>query len=421
MNDYIFKKAENEAELQELVILFNQVFYPEKVGELAKVLTHHFPNMSYKNWYIAQDNLSTKIVSGFALIPWKWQMQGIPLKVAEMGIVGTAEQHRNKGLFKRCNTLFQEELMSQEFDLSVIQGIPGIYHRLGYHYALPLEHHTELPLYAICNKERSLNFRLANEGDLAFLLNEDDTHYKTYAIGSKRSKAQWEYILNESNQTEYASDLYIIETPKKAYYLRLLNEGFGQGLIVSEASCNMPHKVLEESLLFLKQEATVKERPYIRLNLPDSHCLVQHALDYEARLKPAYGWQVKIIEPVRFMRKIGSLLVQRVQNSKFKGLTAIITLDLYTSQLNLEFTDGQLVNVNDEKRETSDYMMSIPDDLLAALVLGHRTWRELQYNRPDIFPGDQYLRMDVARPAEISGVLIDVIFPKLDSWVYCQY
>ena len=421
MHDYIFTKAQNESDLQQLVTLFNQIFHPEKAGELASVLTHHLPSMSYRNLYIAKDKSSDEIVSGFVLIPWKWQMQGIDLKVAEMGIVGTAEKHRGKGLFKKTHRLFRQELVSNSYDLSVIQGIPGIYHRLGYHYALPLEHHTELPLYAIADKAMKYSVRLAHEGDVPFLLEEEKKQNNDLFIGVQRSEEHWKYILNEGRQTDCASELYIIEAGTKAYYLRLLHAGFGQGLIVSEAGVDMPVNVLEQALLFLRNEAVKRNKPYIRLNLPDSHCLVQHALNYEARLKPAYAWQIKVVEPKRFISKIGTLFEQRIAASKYKSLSALIRLDFYVSLLNLVFKNGRLLCVNEECGKTADYVMSIPDDLFAPLVLGHRTWRELQFNRPDLFPADQYLRMKATQPSEVTGDLMDIFFPKLDSRIYCQY
>ncbi len=421
MQEYIFTKAQNESDLQQLATLFKQVFHPDEVGELARQLTHHLPGMSYQNWYIAKEKTLQEIVCGFVLIPWQWQMEGIDLKVAEMGIVGTKEQYRGKGLFKETNRLFQQDLVNNNYDLSVIQGIPGIYHRLGYHYALPFEHHTELPLYAIANKATDYKISLASEGDLPLFLNEEKKHNSRFAIGVQRSEEHWKYILSEGRKTDYASDMYIIEASTEAWYIRLLHKGFGQGLIVSEASDDMPLSVLEQTLVFLKQEAIKRNKVYIRLNLPDAHCLVKHALNYEARLKPAYAWQVKVIDPKRFITKIATLLEQRIKAGKFRGLTATVLLDFYTAQLSLRFANGKLLGVDKGPNEAADYVMSIPDDLFAPLVLGHRSWRELQFNRPDIFPADQYLRIETTQPAEVTGDLMDTLFPKLNSWVYCQY
>jgi len=421
MNKYIFTKAQNEEELQQLVRLYNQVFHPEKVGELADVLTHHLPYMKYQNWYISKEKTTNEIVSGFALIPWQWNMQGIDLKVAEMGIVGTKELHRGKGLFKQTNQIFNDDLISNKYDLCVIQGIPGIYHRLGYHYALALEHHTELPLYAIPDSPLPLNIRKVNEGDIPFMIKEEEQQGNQLDIRVQRTQEHWHYLLHKSKETEYGSEFYLIQSAEKYYYIRLLVTGFGQGLIVSEASSEMPIMVLEQVLSFLKEEANKRNKPYIRLNLPNSHCIVTHALNYEARLKPAYAWQIKIIDNKRFIGKLRSLFEKRIKSSKFIEMTANIMLDFYTSQIILSLKNGKIQSITSEPLESTDYVMSIPDDLFAALALGHRSWCELQYNRPDIFPADQYLRTCSTQPAEVTGELMDILFPKLNNWIYCQY
>ncbi len=88
-------------------------------------------------------------VSSFTLIPWAWEMEGIRLKVAEMGLVGTQDTCRGQGLMTRLNHHFDTHVKTAEFDLCIIQGIPGFYHNFGYHYALEFENHIDLPVALI--------------------------------------------------------------------------------------------------------------------------------------------------------------------------------------------------------------------------------------------------------------------------------
>ena len=104
---------------------------------------------------MAEDKKTRTIVSAFALIPWTWEMHGIHLKVAEMGIVGTLEDHRHRGLMRALNAEFDRTLGNERFDIAVIQGIPGFYHHFGYHYAVTMENHVNLPLYAIPERAES--------------------------------------------------------------------------------------------------------------------------------------------------------------------------------------------------------------------------------------------------------------------------
>ncbi|MBK3516323.1 GNAT family N-acetyltransferase [Carboxylicivirga marina] len=420
MDNYIFTKANNKEELSQLVKLYNTVFAPEEVGKLADTLTHHFPNMGFNNWYIAKDKNTDEVVSGFAFIPWQWQFNGLKLKVAELGILGTYELHRGKGLFKQCNALFENDLKENDFDLAVIQGIPGIYHRLGYHYAIPMENHTELPLQGLTIDD-SIEFRKINKDNYALLNDEEDLFNERYHIGVNRTCDHWDYIQTKGLKTEYASELYIFDYKEKSYYLRLLKQGFGQGLILSEISFKMPADAHQKVFSFLKKRATILNKPYIRLNLPDSHPLIKSALACGATIRPSYAWQVKIVDKVKFLNKIKPILEQRIADSQYNGLSSTISINMYNYQIILKWTNGQLVDITNEGDVQADFTLSIREELLTQLLLGYRTWQELQYIHHDVFPADQYLRMDVNHPSEMVGLLFDVLFPKLNNWINGQY
>lgn len=419
MNDYIFRNGKNQDDLNQLKALYNKVFAPEKVGELADALTLHYPDFNFENWFIAEHN--QEIVSGLALIPWRWQFEDVTLKVGEMAIVATDEKHRGQGLLRKCNEMLSQELVGQSYDLSIIQGIPGFYHQFGYHYAVNFEHHTELALYSIPDLDDSNAFRAAEFSDIPFLMQEDERYRKEYSLSIIRSEAKWKYILSEGKNSGYETDVFIIKQFDEQYYCRILKQGFGEGLIVSEASYNMPKAVLDMFLSFLKQQANEAKKPYIRLNMPDSHCLVKYAKHFGAINKPGYAWQIKIVDKCKFINKLTPLFEARIANSEFAGLNGTIVLDLYKTQITFEFKGGLMQSPSEKTMENPDYLMSIPEDLLAALILGHRSWQELQYNRPDIFPADQYLRFNVVNPAEVTGRLMNVLFPKTDNWAYCQY
>ena len=148
MNDkYIIRRAESPDDSKRLFNLFSEVFHPQNVGILAETMFNHLPRMKNKYWFIAEEKNTSIAVSAFALIPWAWEMDGIRLKVAEMGIVGTREEHRNQGLMKILNREFENTLKEENFDLTVIQGIPGFYHNFGYYYSIPMDNHINIAIH----------------------------------------------------------------------------------------------------------------------------------------------------------------------------------------------------------------------------------------------------------------------------------
>ena len=170
-NKYLIRRAKNTNDIKNLSKLFNQVFYPEKVGAFAKTITDYLPKMEIRNWFITEEKALGEIASAFALIPWIWEMQGIKLKVAEMGIVATNEKYRRKGLMRLLNDEFNKSLNNENFDLAVIQGIPGFYNKFGYHYVIPMENHLNIDLNIINQDFNSTeyNVRKARISDNTFL------------------------------------------------------------------------------------------------------------------------------------------------------------------------------------------------------------------------------------------------------------
>ena len=264
MNDrYSFRRAESANDAQKLHALFSDVFHPEDVGALAETMFHHLPGMKRKYWFIAEESETGRIVSAFALIPWTWELEGVKIKVAEMGIVGTLEAHRGQGLMRILNKEFDETLEEERFDMAVIQGIPGFYHQFGYSYAVPLENQINLPLHVIPDGPGSDGyvFRLAGVDDIPFLAEQDAAYRAAFSLTSFRDEDHWRYLLTESQKTEYGSELWIMDGQGSArpFYCRIPQEGFGTGLIISEISEDVSYDALRQLLAFSRQLAVERQ------------------------------------------------------------------------------------------------------------------------------------------------------------------
>jgi predicted acetyltransferase len=412
-NDYTIRRVEHPGEADELLQLFNGIFHPEKVGDFAYTLFHHFPGMKQEYWYVACDNKSGNIVSSFALLPWIWECEGVALKAGEMGIVGTHPEHRKRGLLKRLATEMSATLEEEKYDLSVIQGIPGFYHRFGYYYAVPLENHINLPLHIIKDKEEKevFSFRLGDVKDIPFFLEQDRVYRSLYDLGCVRNELCWKYLLTKSKETEYGSDIWIMEKEKgpEKYYIRIPGQGFGEGLIVSECSEDITCEAMESVLRFCKKKALEKKLPYIRLNLHNESPLGQFARYLGVKRGTPYAWQIKIPDIPRFLKTITPVLEKRIQSSSFRNYTGTIRFDFYSFGVDCSSKGGALESVHPAKGEC-ELVFHLPTDLVPALFLGHRSWHVFRENRPDIFPNSVK-----------SAMLVDTLFPGIRSWIHEQY
>jgi predicted N-acetyltransferase YhbS len=414
LNDkYRIRRAESSSDASELNTLFSQVFYPDDVGILAETMFYHLPGMENKNWLIVEEKATGAIVSACALIPWALEMEGVKLKVAEMGIVGTLEGHRKQGLMRLLNGEFDATLEEEEFDLAMIQGIPGFYHQFGYFYAAPLENDINLPLHII-REERDQGtyaFRRADERDIPFLMREDEAYRSNFALSAFRDEAHWHYLLTESLKTEYGSEFWIMEHEEsgRAFCCRVPYHGFGTGLIVSEVSETITFDALGNLFAFFKRMAIERGKPYIRLNLHNDSIVGRTAILTGAKPGTPYAWQIKVPNPARFLTKIAPILERRIQKSSFEGFSGTFRLDFYRTAIDLVWKDGIVESVRPEEGE-SQYTLALNADFFPALCLGHRTWQELRYIRPDISPR-----------SEGSSLFTETVFPSSKLWIYEQY
>lgn len=415
MNDKYATRRARPDDGEKLKQLFDAVFHPSDVGRLAQTIFDHFPRMEEKYWFIAEEKTTAQIVSAFALIPWTLELEGVRLKVAEMGIVGTLEEHRKQGLMRRLNGEFDQVLEEERFDLSIIQGISGFYHQFGFHYALPLENHINVPLHAVAEKEDDdrdrYSFRLAELDDIPFLLREDEVYRGRFSIATFRDEANWRYMLTESRETEYGSEFWIMEAKgsDERFYFRIPQGGFGKGLIVSEISDGIGYEALEYLLLFCKEKAVERDKPYVRLNLHNDSTAGRMAIGMGAEAGRPYAWQVKFPNIVRYLTKIGPVLEKRMRASVLAGHSGTFRLNFYRQSVDLVWNGGTLADIRPGKGKCSN-TFSIATDLFPALCLGHRNWRELRHIRPDVFPSSGK-----------SAMLAEILFPTTVSWIHEQY
>ncbi|MBI9052979.1 MAG: GNAT family N-acetyltransferase [Bacteroidales bacterium] len=422
-NKYLIRRVQNQTDINKLIILLNNVFQPERVGNLAKIFLESLPESECKYWFIAEEKETKNIVSSFTLIPWCWELKGIKLKVAEMGLVATDVNHRGKGLMRLLNQEFDAVLKEEEFDLAVIQGIPGFYHKFGYHYAIPMENHLNICLKNIPSQAKTRRFEIRNAeiSDIPFLISEDKSYRDANYISVFRNTNTWEYILRQGRKTEYGSDVIILEFEQEKFYCRILFQGFGKGLIVSEVSNSISEESFMFLLTYLKNRAIIENKAFIRFNVGLDSRLGEMLLSAGVQKSKPYAWQVKIPDKINFLNKLKPVLESRIGNSEFYDFSKILRLDFYSETIDVIFKNGKITEFLRNIKNEPDFSFNIPVDLFASLILGHRNWVELQENRPDIASMLLYIDPEEKPMDDISGKLIDILFPKQKSWINLQY
>lgn len=393
----------------ERLAIYNGQIFGQGVAEMTRSLILHHPATRLHHWLYIEDEASEQIVSSLCLIPWTWRYEDVTLKSGEMGIVSTLESYRNRGLIRVMVGRFKELLREEGCDLSHIQGIPYFYRQFGYEYALPLEAQWQIELRNIPDTAEAQPFRRATAEDIPVLTLLYDETTANLNISTLRSADIWRFMLENTVGTDVEGETWLMldDANQPTGYFRLMRHGFGEGLIVSETS-RLNNESAKGLLGWLKATALERNKPYIRLNLPVNNDLLTTARGFGAHDSGGYAWQIYVPDVAGLLRKLSPVLERRIAGRPFAGLSRKIILNLYREAFELEFERGKLLGVN-SIGFSDDGAIRLPPNLLAPLVLGYHSHRELRQMYPDVAIWGEF------QP------LVDVLFPKMESFIYTNY
>ncbi|MFN8371540.1 MAG: GNAT family N-acetyltransferase [Anaerolineae bacterium] len=403
-------KSVRDAGDAERLAVFNGKTFGEGVTGMSRALLLHHPTTHFDYWLYVEDQTTGQIVSSLALIPWQWRYEEITLNAGEMGIVSTLEAYRGRGLIRALDKRFKELLRRDGFDLSQIEGIPYFYRQFGYEYAIPLEPNWHLELHHIPDAPpAAYSFRRATADDIPLLAQMYAEATSVLAITSPRDEAIWRYLLQHTIGNDMEGDFWLMldDSAQPVAYGRTMRFGFGKGLILSETS-RMNIAQAHALLHYLKGLAKENNKPSIRFNLPVSNPVLRLARTWGAVDSGTYAWQIHLVDVAGLLRKLTPVLERRIAASAFAGFTRKVNLNLYRETFELNFEQGKLLSVNNIGFREGDEIR-IPPLLLAPLLLGYRSREELRQSHPDVSIWGQ------------SQYLIDVLFPKLDSFIFTMY
>ncbi len=395
----------------ERVAEFNGTIHGPEVASMTRSLFAHHPHTQRQDLIFVEDEQSGQVVSSLCLIPWVWRYEGVDLPTGEMGIVGTLESYRRRGLIRTQVEVFRHRLRERGCLLSNIQGIPYYYRQFGYEYALPLEGGLRLEMRHIPDSpDTPYTFRLATIDDLPTLMQLYDEAAQDLAIHAARDEAIWRYLLTYTDGTAMERETWIIQKTDGQVigYLCVPKYHFGEELVVNEAS-RLGFEASMAALHLLKTMTSERGKPGIRLSLPADCTLAQLARYLDAHDLGTYAWQIYVPDMCALLRALVPVLERRVAGSPFAGLTRDVRLNLYRETILLRFRAGKLTKVAGLRFADDEAILRCPPLQFIPLVLGHRTWYELRSAYPDV---------SVASPWQL---LVDTLFPRMASYIYATY
>ena len=400
---YRFSYIETEHDLEQYATLLHLAFPGEAVDVLGKRLYYNHPDMTPRNFFAIWD--ADTMVATLNLIPQTWSLGGIPLRVAEMGLVGTHPEYRNRGLQRILNREFDRRIREDEYHLAGLEGIPYFYRQFGYEYSVPLDEWATIPLDKLPATEMSGISPLSPE-EIPRAMSLLEATQRKHLVHCIRSQEEWE--------TQEKSGI-VGEHPSKTYAVR---QG---GKITAYLRANVKdkvvllHEITETNLATTKMIATFlrrlgEENGASELVSRESYAepFDDYLFSLSASKRHHYGWQMKVVDPQKVFKKITPLFEERIKNSPLIGYSGIVPLNLYKVTVTLNFQNGAVTDVKQSKSEQKGDILVNPR-IFPKMLLGYRSLAELEYEYPDVRIKPEY------RP------VIETLFPKGSGHIHTTY
>lgn len=405
---FTFQHLETDDDIEQNLELMRKVFGQNSgVDTLVKNLIHYHPTMTLNDFFVIKHR--GRIVAGLNLTPLKWSIGGVPLKVAEMGCVATLGEYRHRGLQKKLVNEFHRQAAEQEYDLCAIEGIPYFYRQFGYEYTLPLNERTTISLDQIPEYESKHKFRPFTEEDIPQAMHLLLQAQKKFYVHSIRDEQIWKMQHETGMASADKFEGYVVEkVGKMVAYIRVSDKPEAKDLILREAP-DVDHHTGKAILKFLKDIG--KQREFETLTAQTSYydSLTEQLIALGAvKSIPPYAWQIRVIDYAKIFQKMKPLFEKRLTTSSYCNLTEKLNFNFYRYTVQVTVEEGAITDIH-KLDSNEDRNIRVNPQVFAQLLLGHRSREELEMTYPDF----------IIRPSHKN--LIDILFPKLPSYIHSAY
>ncbi len=397
-------------DIDNLVRFHHEVFRPS-VGVWSKLfLSGLRPGTSVEHFLYVKDIKTDSIVSSLCFLFQKWRYADVFINVGQIELVGTAPIWRRQGLIRMQMPMFDDLLHAHQCVLACVQGIPGIYQRFGYEYAVPLKGGVHLLISQIPSPPVpcSYSLRLCELRDIPLLCGMYNAGMESLSLSSVRDESLWFYQESQPVESEHAYETYVLERGGIIIgYFRMPRHSTS-AVVIRELNVDC-----YEALLFVFDFARCRALQMglgaIRLQLPMTHPAIQASRYLGAQEITPFAWQVRVVDWPAFLKQISPVLECRLRVS---------LLAKWTGRLCIHLIDQGTLRITVEKGRFSEFDFSdhieawdveSPSGLFCQLVLGYRNSQALMTWHPDF-----QVRLE-------ARFLVDVLFPQCSSFVYEAY
>lgn len=407
--NFTLEHIKADEDVEQYLELVRKIWGEESgVDKLAKKLIDYHPKMNLSNFYVVKDK--DRMVSTLNLIPITWSIGGIQLKAAEMGHVGTLPEYQGKGLIKRLIDEYHKEVKKREYDIAVVEGIPYFYRQFGYEYAVPLLEQTKIRFEQIPEWKPKIKIRHFAEKDIPKAKMLLDQSQKKFYVHSVRDEAIWkvEQRSNIASDPEPFQGYVVEEQGKMIAYFRMREIPDDKELLVTEIT-EVDQLAARAVLSFLKCYGNEHNLKTLSTNISYEEPFAEYLLSLGAmKSVPTYAWQIRITDYVEIFRKLKPVFEHRLAGSLYRRLTETLNFNFRVFTIQATVKNGKIKAIR--KIANGEWSpIGLNPLAFVQLVTGYKNRQELEETVPDM------------RIAMSHRRLIDVLFPKMPSYIHSAY
>ncbi|MFO7797928.1 MAG: GNAT family N-acetyltransferase [Promethearchaeati archaeon] len=397
---------DNKEQLEAIINLNMEVHHEEILNTYIRRIFLEHPTRNDIMWLYIKDDEKNRMVSSLCLAPLKWQIENIDLNICEMEFVGTIEKYRGRGFIRILNQLYERIMREREYIFSVIRGIPFYYRKLGYVFVSSLDERIQIPISNIPHSNfKDIKIRKANINDLNFIQSKYYEFYSDFYIFNKFDPDCFKFkYLNDIYNAEIRSTYILEKDGKKSSYFSLGLSYDNQCYEI--VGPNLNQKQMNTLLQYIIKIANYSKEDLLILSVSETSSLFNHIKSLGGTPLSSYGWQVKIPDLSKFFQVMKKILEKRLANSEYKTLNKDVIISDYQETVKLIIKNSIIETIFLDKGypDLQNTDLRIPNGFLYKLLLGDRTFEEINYILKDAIVKDS------------SESLIEIMFPKKTSY-----
>ena len=365
----------------------------------------------------AQDD---EVIAATTLIPQTWQYSGIEIGVGRPELVATHPDYRNRGIVRTIFDAVHERSALLGHHLQAITGIPYFYRKFGYTMAVELGTHAAYQLSSLPDpnpdEPPAYRLRAAKASDAPVILEWSGYFSHQRLLSDSYPLMVQQFDIEYSQRTFPPTHYLIIEQADGTAvgYLDLWSP------LPSEYAISCTAFVVGDGASYLAvfkdvmmgvrawAETTNGRKPDMLLFGAGIHEALNRLIERSpgglVRQHEQYAWYLRLADPVAFLRHITPVLEQRLHGSGAHRYTGELRIGYFNfSGIRFAFENGQITCI--EAITGDDYDAQFPWNLYWNVIFGYRTVDEIHAVVPE------------AGGSAKAAVLLDILFPKVQSWL----